>query len=385
VLGFDDVSFEPVPPAEGEDAAGAAGTTGASGAAGEAGTSGEGGGPADGCVPGTCAGLGAGCGKIDDGCGTTLECGACPDGQTCGGGGPNQCGAGPCQPKTCADLKATCGKPSDGCSSTLDCGTCNAPETCGGGGVPSQCGCTKASCQSKGAECGQMPDDCGGTLSCGNCTAPKTCNAGKCTCTPTTCQDKGAQCGKIPDGCGGQLDCGGCNSPDVCGGDGTPNKCAPPTGHHETKTLGGGSGKESGGTIPVCCVPSSQEKADIMAVFDLLNKHRQANGRAPLSYDLKLEAAIEGHCHHMAAHPFFDHDAPESSVSSPWARASACGASASGENIAAGQESPAAVMQSRKTSPGHNANMLNGSFKRVGIGKYVGGSWGVYWGQLFGN
>jgi hypothetical protein len=35
------------------------------------------------------------CGSISDGCGSTLDCGSCPTGETCGGGGaPNQCGGG---------------------------------------------------------------------------------------------------------------------------------------------------------------------------------------------------------------------------------------------------------------------------------------------------
>lgn len=140
------------------------------------------------------------------------------------------------------------------------------------------------------------------------------------------------------------------------------------------------SGNEPGGAIPVCCAPTPSEKATIDEVFVLLNEHRQNNGVAPLVYDDKLEAAIQGHCLHMTLHPFFDHMAPESAVSSPWTRASLCGTSANGENIAQGQSSPSAVMTSWKNSPGHNANMLNGSFHRVGIGYHQG-----TWGQIFGQ
>jgi len=47
------------------------------------------------CTPTTCAAQGKDCGSIPDGCGGTLECGNCPDGQTCGGGGvTNVCGGG---------------------------------------------------------------------------------------------------------------------------------------------------------------------------------------------------------------------------------------------------------------------------------------------------
>lgn len=142
----------------------------------------------------------------------------------------------------------------------------------------------------------------------------------------------------------------------------------------------GATGSEPGGMIPVCCAPTPDEKAQIDEVFALLNAHRQANGVAALAYDNQLEAAIQGHCLHMAEHPFFDHNAPEGPVSSPWTRAELCGTSAGGENIANGQSSPSAVMASWTGSSGHNANMLSGDFKRVGIGRS-----GSYWGQIFGR
>jgi hypothetical protein len=144
--------------------------------------------------------------------------------------------------------------------------------------------------------------------------------------------------------------------------------------------LTGATGNEPGGQIPVCCAPTPSEKAEIEAVFALLNEHRANNGVPALAYDDKLEAAIQGHCIHMVQHPFFDHSAPESEVSSPWTRAEMCGTSASGENIAGGQSSPQDVMDSWKSSSGHNDNMLDGKFKRVGIGRH-----GSYWGQIFGT
>lgn len=142
----------------------------------------------------------------------------------------------------------------------------------------------------------------------------------------------------------------------------------------------GATGNEPGGMIPVCCAPNAAQKAEIDAVFALVNQHRANNGVAALNYDLQLEAAIQGHCMHMGLHSFFDHDAPEAAVSSPWTRAEMCGTSASGENIAAGQSSPEAVMDSWKSSSGHNQNMLNPGFTRIGIGRYDS-----YWGQIFGN
>ena len=45
-----------------------------------------------------------------------------------------------CIPKTCAQLGASCGPQGDGCGSIVECGTCTAPDTCGGGGKANTCG-----------------------------------------------------------------------------------------------------------------------------------------------------------------------------------------------------------------------------------------------------
>ena len=55
-----------------------------------------------------------------------------------------------------------------------------------------------------------------------------------------------------------------------------------------------------------------------------------------------------------------------------------------GENIAAGQNSPASVMNSWMNSEGHRANILNGDFTSIGIGYVKSGSgYGHYWVQMF--
>lgn len=85
------------------------------------------------CDFNTCASVGASCGPIGDGCSNrTIDCGSCPDGQTCGGDGPTfSCGsASACVPHDCGT--ATCGRISDGCGGLTDsCGTCPTGEVCG--------------------------------------------------------------------------------------------------------------------------------------------------------------------------------------------------------------------------------------------------------------
>jgi uncharacterized protein YkwD len=152
-------------------------------------------------------------------------------------------------------------------------------------------------------------------------------------------------------------------------------------------TLQGASGDEPGELIPVCCAPDAEQKANVDEVFRLLNEHRMANGLSALAWDPGLAASIQGHCQHMAQHSFFDHAAPESSVSSFGARARHCGANATGENIAAGQATAEAVMTAWKNSSGHNQNMLNARYTRVGIGEYhePAARPRRYWGQVFGR
>jgi hypothetical protein len=139
---------------------------------------------------------------VADGCGSTINCGACTGVNTCGGGGVAfQCGTGggTCTPLTCAAVNTNCGTIGDGCGGTLTCGplagACPAGQSCGGGGVAGQCGAA--------------------------------------TCTPKTCAMVNANCGFVSDGCGGIINygggtgpgCGSCTAPMVCGGAGVANNC----------------------------------------------------------------------------------------------------------------------------------------------------------------
>jgi uncharacterized protein YkwD len=85
----------------------------------------------------------------------------------------------------------------------------------------------------------------------------------------------------------------------------------------------------------------------------------------------------------MAARDYFDHTSPDGK--DPGDRITAAGYqwTTYGENIARGQQTPAAVMDSWMNSPGHRANILNCSFKEIGLGVHEG-SGGPWWTQVFG-
>ena len=189
------------------------------------------------CTPTTCAAQKIDCGPAGDGCGNLLDCGNCPSGQTCGGGGnPGKCGTTQCNGLTCAQQGIQCGPAGDGCGNLIQCGKCPGGQTCGGGGQPGKCGapdggtCSKLTCQDQSIQCGPAGDGCGGSLDCGNCPNGQTCGGGGTpgvcgtSCKPQTCATQNIDCGPAGDGCGGSLDCGNCSTGQVCGLN-SPGKC----------------------------------------------------------------------------------------------------------------------------------------------------------------
>lgn len=121
----------------------------------------------------------------------------------------------------------------------------------------------------------------------------------------------------------------------------------------------------------------------VAQVVALVNKERSAAGCGPVAEDPLLDKAALGHSEDMDARDFFDHTNPDGA--DPGQRITAAGYTWStyGENIAMGQQTPEAVMESWMNSPGHRANILNCAFKDIGVGVHEapGGPW---WTQNFG-
>jgi hypothetical protein len=187
------------------------------------------------CTPKTCAQQGLSCGPAGDGCGAVIQCGVCPTGQTCGGGGvPSTCGSPNCTPQTCVAQNIQCGPAGDGCGGLIQCGNCPAGQTCGGGGMPGVCGnqtCTPKTCAQLGIQCGPAGDGCGALIQCGACANGQTCGGGGMSgvcgggCTAKTCAELGANCGPVGNGCGAIIQCGTCAVPQTCGGGGKASVC----------------------------------------------------------------------------------------------------------------------------------------------------------------
>ncbi|MBR4721125.1 MAG: hypothetical protein IK057_05120 [Clostridia bacterium] len=118
-------------------------------------------------------------------------------------------------------------------------------------------------------------------------------------------------------------------------------------------------------------------------VLRLVNEQRANYGLSALTYNTKLESVAYAHSKDMAVNNYFSHT--NLSGQSPFDRMKAAGISyrSAAENIAAGQKTPQEVVNAWMNSSGHRANILNSSVSQMGVGIYSGGSYGVYWTQLF--
>ncbi|MFJ4539926.1 CAP domain-containing protein [Streptomyces tibetensis] len=131
-----------------------------------------------------------------------------------------------------------------------------------------------------------------------------------------------------------------------------------------------GSGSESGG------VPEAQ-------VLALVNKERAAAGCSPVTANDRLTRAADDYSDVMASSGVMSHTGPDGSTMTTRVEAAGYQWSTLGENIARGQADAASVMKSWMNSPGHRANILNCSFKELGVGVHFGDG-GPWWTQDFG-
>ncbi|MET7449728.1 sigma-70 family RNA polymerase sigma factor [Streptomyces sp. NPDC005508] len=137
----------------------------------------------------------------------------------------------------------------------------------------------------------------------------------------------------------------------------------------------------SSAPAPAPKISSAPSVAD--EVIALVNDERSKAGCAAVSGNSLLAKAASRHSADMVARDYFSHTSPDGT--DPGARITAAGYrwSTYGENIAKGQQTAASVMDAWMNSEGHRANILNCSFKEIGIGR-EDSSGGPVWTQNFG-
>ncbi|MFD5393008.1 CAP domain-containing protein [Streptomyces sp. NPDC127097] len=146
--------------------------------------------------------------------------------------------------------------------------------------------------------------------------------------------------------------------------------------------------KPAAKTTPAPAASPSASKAtttasgDTARVVELVNSERRKAGCSPLTVNAKLTKAAQDHSKDMADHRNMSHTGSDGS--SPEDRITRAGYnwSSYGENVAYGYSSPESVMKGWMSSPGHKQNILDCSFKEIGVGHAQPDD---YWTQDFGT
>jgi uncharacterized protein YkwD len=128
-------------------------------------------------------------------------------------------------------------------------------------------------------------------------------------------------------------------------------------------------------------------EARVAKVLELVNAERAKSGARPLTLNNNLNTAAQGYAELLSGTTCFEHTCGP--VAEPSARGELAGYTnwnRFAENIAAGQQTPEAVMTAWMSSDGHRRNILNPDYSEIGIGVAVSnGRFRVYWSQSFGN
>lgn len=138
--------------------------------------------------------------------------------------------------------------------------------------------------------------------------------------------------------------------------------------------VGTGCASDVGGAS---CSPAESE---VCQVFAIVNDERSAQGLEPYAWDDNLALAAQRHAEDMVDQDYFSHDSLDGRSFSDRIRETDYDASPRGENIAAGQQTPVAVMEAWMNSDGHRRNILAEGSNEIGVGLE-----GRHWVQVFGH
>ncbi|MET9541746.1 CAP domain-containing protein, partial [Streptomyces sp. NPDC006553] len=134
---------------------------------------------------------------------------------------------------------------------------------------------------------------------------------------------------------------------------------------------------------PVAEAPAGKAARFVQDVIALANAEREKSGCGPLHSESHLRTAAQGHADDMSARGYYEHDNPEGRDAGDRMTGAGYTWSTWGENIHRGPKTPARAMEDWMDSPGHRANILNCSFKDIGVGVTLTAN-GPWWVQNFG-
>ena len=117
-------------------------------------------------------------------------------------------------------------------------------------------------------------------------------------------------------------------------------------------------------------------------VVRLVNAERVRAGLRPLTENWEISRVARFKSQDFIDRNYFAHNSPTYGTPFQMLRSFGISFSAAAENIARGQRTPAAVMNSWMNSPGHRANILNPSFNQIGVGVARDRD-NLFWTQMF--
>jgi uncharacterized protein YkwD len=167
----------------------------------------------------------------------------------------------------------------------------------------------------------------------------------------------------------------------------------------EADELGDGDGDEVGEGNEFCAEVDDWDPDWTMfedQVLVLVNQNRAAGANCggtqfaatgPLTMDPALRCAARYHSRDMAINDYFDHTSLTGTSFVDRSESAEYDASPIGENIAAGQPTPDAVVGDWMTSPGHCSNIMNPDANEIGVGYMAAdmATYSGYWTQVFGH
>ncbi|MBP2328301.1 uncharacterized protein YkwD [Kibdelosporangium banguiense] len=144
--------------------------------------------------------------------------------------------------------------------------------------------------------------------------------------------------------------------------------------------------------VAVLAAAPAAQGATVQTIQDdvvrLTNAERQKAGCAPLTAVSQLNLAAQRHSEDMATRNFVGHTGSDgSTMVTRVERVGYTGWRSLAENVAAGQQTAAAVVAGWMNSSGHRANILNCGLRDIGVGYATNpnSTYGVYWTQNFGS
>ena len=133
----------------------------------------------------------------------------------------------------------------------------------------------------------------------------------------------------------------------------------------------------------------ASSKAEILQLINQARKQGRNCGDtffpsvAPLTWNSQLYQAALGHSEDMANNDYFNHTGLDGRSAGQRITDAGYTWNSWSENIAAGYFSAQSVMDGWLSSPGHCRNIMSSKVSNVATAKATGGSYGIYWTQVF--